>query len=242
MSLSGEGGALSGAAKVLVGWLRDWLWRGGARPVSRTWTDPLSVVTKVATAGAAFAVAADRLLGAFPLPIGPTGVFYFKIIVAGLYLLFANHVVTAKDTRAGEASPVPGRSSGPDVIVYRYAETDRWIARLSVLLLAVLLALSTVPEPNDCPVRAEITTVSTGIDAQPQKIRLMSGARTVAEHVVTSGNPVAMTVPARYLKDWSVSLVWTDGQVSEFDGFSGCPAAEDRTSSDGRSKISLSKR
>lgn len=222
--------------------MRDWLWRGGAEPSSRAWTDPLSVVTKVATAGAAFTVAADRLLGAFPLPIGPTGVFYFKIVVAGLYLVFANHVVTAKDTKAGEPSAVPGRPPGPDTVLYRYAEMDRWIARLSVLLLAVLLGLSFLPEPSDCPVRAEITIVDQNAGAQPQKISLTSGTRTIAEHVVTLGNPVAMTVPARYLKDWSVSLVWTDGQVSEFDGFSGCPATEDRTSGDGRSKISLSKR
>ena len=229
-------------AKALTGWLRDWLWRGGAEPSSRTLSDPLSIITKAATAGAAFGLAADQVLGAYPLPIGPTGVFYFKIFVAGLYLLFANHVVTAKDTRLGEASAVPGRPSEPDVIVYRYAQMDRWIARVSVLLLAVPLALSMIPEPSDCPVKVEITIVDQNSGAQPQKISLMSGTRTVAEHVVTPGNPTAMTVPARYLDVWSVSLVWTDGQVSEFDGFSGCPVAEDRTSGDGRSKISLSKR
>jgi hypothetical protein len=217
-------------------WALDWLDRSDTQPSDRKLGDPLAIMQRVfATLAALVALASSPAISAFAPNMSPAARLALQVLVALITLVAVHHVVTAKDVReVASGHRVRAQRS------YRFSQLERLIARGVVALAIVLFALNMIPAPappKPCNFTAIVTWPAAGT-ARPLYLALNAGGRE-ERYDLEAGKPVALQVAPAHASAFSVALLWSDGARSDFGKFSGCPAAVNRASQDGRARIEV---
>jgi hypothetical protein len=216
-------------------WSWDWLGRSDVKPSKSSFDNPLTILQRTAaTLAGIVAILSNPAITVIAPNLGPAATTTVHVAVALVTLAAVNYVVTAKET-------VESTSGFASVTFrkYRFSNTERLVARGVTGIAIFLTLLSFFPSPKDCDLTATVTW------QQPSKkpLFLLLTLRTGGEtYPVETRQPVAIRVPSGNISSFSISLVWADGEPSNFGEFTGCAALVTRKSRDDRAEISLASR
>lgn len=221
-------------------WSLDWLDRSDVRPSDRKIDDPITILQRAFTALAGIiALLSSPAISVLAPNLNTNAGIVLRVVIALVTLAAVNHVVTSKDV----AETISGLRSQL-VRTYRFSTAERLIARGVVAIALVMLVLNLVPAavpPRNCNLAATVDWQMPEGSAKPLFLSLTAGGRT-ERFVADRGIPIAMQVLPAHLSDFSIALEWSDNSRSDFGAFSGCSAAVDRRSGDGRAKVNLAVR
>jgi TIR domain len=123
-------------------------------------------------------------------------------------------------------------------------------ARVITGVVAVLVALGVAiwglhlarefTSPKDCELTALMTWTPPESSSSPLYVELASGD--LAQFAVGNGIPVALSIPAGHIGDWTLTVVWSDRTRSQFGKFSECYKNYSKESDDKRVLLSLESR
>ena len=120
------------------------------------------------------------------------------------------------------------------------------IAGFAVVLVALGLAVWALPvardlvSPKACGLTALMTWTPPNSSASPLYVEL--GAGDLAQFAIGNGIPIALSVPAAHIDDWTLTVVWSDRTRSQFGKLSECYKNYSKESDDKRVLLSLESR
>lgn len=148
--------------------------------------------------------------------------------------------VKLKEWADARSTGVSGKEAG------RSPNLTTIIAGFAVVLVAFGLAVWALPvvrdlvSPKACGLTALMTWTPPNSSASPLYVELVAGDS--AQFAVGNGIPVALSVPAAHIEDWTLTVIWSDRTRSQFGKLSECYKNYTKESDDKRVLLSLESR
>ena len=202
---------------LMGNWVADWLGYADVKPKTTEKFSPFSALQQALTIVAL--IFAEPILKNLA-GLSASNIFIIRLILIGLIIYFANHVVVAKELR-------PADGATPPLLIYKYSDLERLTSKIVLPLSLVVLAFLLWPEPRACQLQATVLQSPTHSREVNRAVSLeISGGGETNHYPVNDDGVSYLAVKPRQAKKWTITLRNAQGAPLDTVGMEGCPHGE----------------